>query len=229
MESKQPPVKTSEENSPSTTKVEQSVDASKVTSKSWYTKWWGIIIAILFFPVFLIWYSWATSKWPIAVKVIVTVVMSIILLSAIGGGSSKQPAQPQASTPNASESVKVNFIFDVPSLIGKNIDQVRQVLGQPIDGKQIEPTAQQLEKGVTEWNNTWERGNVSLVITYNPTTRVITDYFVDTDDQSGVTKNKKRLLEEGNLSDNASNYRLEYVKAIKDPNSFTGVKIIPAQ
>ena len=73
MESKQPPVKTSEENSPSTTKVEQSVDASKVTSKSWYTKWWGIIIAILFFPVFLIWYSWAKSKWPIAVKVIVTV------------------------------------------------------------------------------------------------------------------------------------------------------------
>lgn len=45
--------------------------------KPWYKKWWGIILAVVIFPYFLIWYAWEKSTWKHVTKVIVTVLCAL--------------------------------------------------------------------------------------------------------------------------------------------------------
>lgn len=54
----------------------------------WYKSWWGILIAIFFFPFFIIWYVWARSKLHKVLKVIITVIVGIIFISALVGDNS---------------------------------------------------------------------------------------------------------------------------------------------
>ncbi|HSX14762.1 MAG TPA: Ltp family lipoprotein [Candidatus Saccharimonadales bacterium] len=60
--------------------TEHQVD-EKSQGKQWYQKWWGIVLAILFFPVFGIWYIWAKSNWKTPLKILVTAVCGIIIIS----------------------------------------------------------------------------------------------------------------------------------------------------
>ena len=62
---------------------------------------------------------------------------------------------------------------------------------------------------------------------YTISNRKIVDFFISTDDPSGVTKDTTHLLKLGNLKQNDPKYKVEFVKAIKNPSVFTGVKIIP--
>lgn len=126
------------------------------------------------------------------------------------------------SQPSKEESSKISYIFDVPSLVGKNIDEIRNILGDPVDEEKnlAEPSKEQKDLGVSEWDNTFRKDSAELLITFNSDTRKIIDFFI-----SGTDKGK--LLEIGNLKEDANNYKLELVKAIKDPTQITGVKIIP--
>jgi len=45
---------------------------SEGTSKTWYKKWWGVIIAFLIWPYFLLWYLWAKSKFGTGAKIAIT-------------------------------------------------------------------------------------------------------------------------------------------------------------
>jgi len=119
------------------------------------------------------------------------------------------------------------YVFDVPALVGKNIDEIRVILGEPEDGKLKEPNDQQIELGTTEWNNTFEKGGKELLVTYNIKTRKVIDFFISTDDSSGATDNTRHLLELGNLTENDPRYKIEFVKAFIKPSVFTGVKAIP--
>ena len=139
-------------------------------------------------------------------------------------GSMTAPSQGtqnnQVGTNN--KSTKLEYVFDVPSLVGRNVDEVRSVLGEPTD-KDKEPTALQSQMGVDEWQNTFTKEGRELLVTYNPTTRKIVDFFIsknnaDTDDS---------LLEAGNLTEQDSRYKIEFVKALRNPSEFTGVKVMP--
>ena len=190
------------------------------------------MVAILLLPFFIIWYAWAKSGWSKGVKIGATVGAVIIIIIAMASSPKTEPNTQQTAQNNPTETKKVDepvqvvFIFDVPALLGKNIDEVRQTLGQPTDGALIEPTARQQELGATEvWDNTFEKDSQPLLVTFNPTSRDVIDYFISTDDPSGATKDKKKLLEVGNLKEGASNYSVEFVTAINDPSVYTGVKV----
>ncbi len=118
--------------------------------------------------------------------------------------------------------------FDVPSFWGKNIDQVKAILGTP---KDKEPTQQQIEFGAKQWDLTFVKNGKELLVTYKTADKQIVDFFVSTDDPSGATKDKKHLLdltfELTNVKENTPNLKIQLVPAFKDPNVFTGVKIIP--
>lgn len=58
-------------------------------------------------------------------------------------------------------------IFDVPSLMGKNIEEIRKELGTPID-KEIEPSNLQKKMKVDFWDNAYEKEGNTLLITFNP-------------------------------------------------------------
>ena len=122
---------------------------------------------------------------------------------------------------------EITVIFDLESLYRKNIDEIRTVLGEPTDGDFIEPTKQQIEFGASdEWNNTFNKGEYELLITFNVANRNIIDFFISTGNPSGKTKNTKKLEQILGIQ-NSTNYTVESVKSFKSPSYYTGIKVIP--
>lgn len=117
-----------------------------------------------------------------------------------------------------------HYVFDVPSLIGKDLDGIVAMLGTP---KGQDPTEQQIQLGVTEWDKTFVKDGKELLVTYTTSNRKVVDFFISTDDPSGSTTDTEHLLQMGNLQENDPKYKVEFVKAIKNPSSFTGIKVIP--
>jgi hypothetical protein len=74
----------------------------------------------------------------------------------------------------------IPVVFDLEKLYGKNIDEIRSILGNPIDGNHIEPTKQQINLGMAEdgWDNTFEKDGYDLLITYDVSTRNVIDFFI---------------------------------------------------
>lgn len=73
-------------------------------SKVWYKKWWGILIALGFWPIFAIWYAWRKSRWGNGVKIVATIVSAffgIVFVAAASpvppNSSSQQSAKPQTT------------------------------------------------------------------------------------------------------------------------------------
>ncbi len=134
----------------------------------------------------------------------------------MGGGGSTAAAPPPEPATAAAEPV----VFDVPALIGLSIEQVRETLGQPQD-RNPEPTELQLEAGAAnEWSNGFTREGQDLLVTFDPRTRRVIDLFLSGSDR-GV------LMQRGNLSSGAREYRIESVRALRDPSKITGITVLP--
>ncbi|MBI2008807.1 hypothetical protein HYS84_00160 [Candidatus Saccharibacteria bacterium] len=159
--------------------------------------------------------------------VIALVVFIIIVGAATGEKKEDKNTQTnqQPTTQSQPAEQKPKPAFDIPGLMGKNIDQTREILGAPADGSLTEPTAAQ--PSVDVWDNTFKKDGKELLVTYKPSTREVIDFFVSTDDPSGATKDTKKLLEISGLSENSPSYTIEFVKVINDPNSYTGIKATP--
>jgi hypothetical protein len=149
----------------------------------------------------------------------------IIFLGLIGKNAPSEQPKSQTEVKEQKET-KLAFVFDVPSLVGKNVDEIKKDLNS-YKKKPLEPTSDQIKLGVKEWEVEFEKDGKSLLVTYDIATKRIKDFFISSDDPSGKTKDKSHLLELGNLKENDSRYKIEFVKTLKDPSSFTGVKIIP--
>lgn len=166
--------------------------------------------------------SWA-KKHKVWTVIIALVILGVIG-SALGGESKKESSTPQqqpkpvTAAPEVVQETKPAFVFDIPTLVGKNIDEVRKMLGQPSDADP-EPNQQQIDLGTDEWYNSYKKDGVELTVTFNPKTRKITDFFLSGD-------NRAKLILQGNLKENQSTYRIEEVKALRG-GGITGIKIIP--
>ncbi|MBN1588015.1 MAG: hypothetical protein JW888_00705 [Pirellulales bacterium] len=129
------------------------------------------------------------------------------------------PGRDSSSDTAAPDVATAKPVYDVPSLIGKTIDEIRSTLGKPLDSE-IEPSELQLDTGVDQWENVFEKNGCQLLVTFDPRTRKVVDFFLEGNKQESV-------LRIGQLSADATDYRIEYVKAIRDPSAITGVKAIP--
>ena len=65
-------------------------------------------------------------------------------------------------TTQAKEVVQNNFIFDVPSLLHKNIDEVISVLGVPKDNSEL--TSEQMKLGDDKWSKEFEKNGYTIGI-----------------------------------------------------------------
>jgi len=202
--------------------------------KEWYKTWWGILILILFFPVALpvfgIWWIWKKTKINKPLKWVLTVFLSFVLMGVLSGIFST-PAAPNntTATPKKTEGKpKVVIVFDVPALFGKNIDEVKTILGAPNERATgfEEPTQQQLSLGTTQWENNFKKSDYTLIVTFNPISRTVVDYFV-TGSGNENGENKQKLLEISNLEEGSSEYSIEAVKMLKDPSKITGIVVTP--
>jgi len=150
----------------------------------------------------------------------ITIFLLILFIFNSCGNTSNNSEIKEAT--NTAQSLDV--IYDLPSLKGKNIDQVVEILGTPeVDNS--EPTNQQKQFGVNIWGKSYKRNGYELLINYYVGSRVIIDYFVPTNDPSGGTKNYDDLMQITNTFNNP-NVIIEPVKAYVDPSSYTGIKII---
>jgi hypothetical protein len=111
-------------------------------------------------------------------------------------------------------------LFDVPALIGKNIDDVRRMLGNPAD-KRLEPT----DATYNEWDNRFHKAGYTLLVTFNPKTREVIDFFLPTKDASGKTTDYNDLLNVSNTKVANQNYFVTPVAIAEYPGEYTGIKI----
>lgn len=157
-----------------------------------------------------------------------TIVLAIIFLFGLVGSTLEtQKEAPKEQTENTEQrqeapEQKVKPVFDIPALIGEDIDDVRTALGQPSDKSFIEPTEQQKQQGMgaEEWNNSYKKDGQELIVTFIPDTRRVVDFFI-----SGTDKNK--LLEIGGIDEDDASYRVELIKSLVNEDEITGIKVIP--
>lgn len=150
---------------------------------------------------------------------IMFIVIIIIALADVSGDARKKADQQNATNNQIEERNRevVVTVFDIPSLLGKDIDGVKKALGTL--SSDTEPTKQQLSMGITEWEKSYDKDGKSLLITYDAKTRKVKDYFI-----SGTEKND--LLTIGGVREEETNYTVKFVKSIKDPSTITGMKVI---
>lgn len=127
-----------------------------------------------------------------------------------------QPDPPRAMTRGST--VANSPPIDVAALCGLTIDDVRKVLGPPVDNDS-EPTALQIEVGIHEWDNNFEKGGRELLVTFDARNRRVIDFFVGGDNISEL----KRIWA---LDAKSEKYRLEPVKALRG-GGYTGIIIVP--
>jgi hypothetical protein len=158
----------------------------------------------------------------------------IFLLFWVIGQNALNSAKDRATTSHANEQglprgeeIK-GHIFDVPALLGKNVDEIEQTLGESekINGVVDEPTDLQLELGTTEWDRTWKKGGYELLVTYNVKTRQVKDFFIPLQ-SGGSASDINQLLRVGNLQKGAPEYTIKSVEALNEANTFTGIIVTP--
>lgn len=107
--------------------------------------------------------------------------------------------------------------FDIPSLIGKNIDQVRKVLGKS-DDTSPDPSDSSV-KGYTNWYN---KNGQELLIDFDPHTRKITRFYIHPD---VPYDNLEDVMKVGNLdSIETMNYIIE--PGYSFLRSYSSIKVI---
>jgi|AntRauTorckE6833_2_1112554.scaffolds.fasta_scaffold01778_11 hypothetical protein len=60
--------------------VDKTAKDNKAKEKEWYKHGWGLVVAVLFLPYFIVWYAWAKSSWIKNIKIAVTALVAIIIL-----------------------------------------------------------------------------------------------------------------------------------------------------
>lgn len=191
-------------------------------SNSWYEKKWAVVIlCIIFFPVGL-YGLWKNSSIKIGWKIGVFAFFALIIIANIADKNEGNVSDKKSSM-DKSDGKKLDILFDIPTLEGKNIDEIVKVWGIP--SSNTEPTKLQLKNGVNEWDKSYKKGGYELLITYNPKTRNVIDFFIGTKDSSGKTNNYTDLLQIANISENSKTIIVEPVKTVQDPEFYTGIKI----
>lgn len=214
----------------------------KVWYKKWWVILIGIIILLPFFwvvvPIGLIWLLATKGKnWSKKTRGLVgagLVIFLIIIIASAGSDDGKKKEVARQETPTSQPQVQEvkeetskpkeqaqqevqapQYMFDVPLLIDKNIDEVKATLGDPTDF--TPPTKQQLAM-MDMWDMGYTKDGTSLIIEYNPKNKVIFNFYIDGND-------KAKLLALGNLQEKSDKYVLDFVKNVSNQNEIFGVGI----
>lgn len=147
---------------------------------------------------------------------VLIVLALFILIGELGSSDTENPA-----TETQQEVASVHA-FDIPALLGKDIDALKQTLGTP--SYDTEPNAAQLQLGTDTWEKSWTKGEYDLMATYDVETKEVVDLFLGASSDAAFKRfeDTDYILATGNLSGNDSRYLVEFVKAKNGPG-YTGV------
>lgn len=153
------------------------------------------------------------KNWFLKHKILSGILLVIVVLTLKSAADAGKTARIEDQQKQTVQETKV--IFDIPSLVGKNIDEIIATIGEP--DKNSLPTDEQA-KITNEWSVEFTKENKILMVEYNLKSKVVKDLFISGD-------NKDELLTIGNLKENDPNYSLEFVKQQTDPTKITGVVV----
>lgn len=200
----------------------------KTVSSATILMWWGISIFLLIIGfgeqsvglilagVILLPITNSLSKkyLNLNLSVIARVLTAIILVGIISiVTSSFNYASQKAQENTVTESIDVSTVFDVPSLVGKDIVGLTEELGTP--NKNTEPTGTYKElSDVRTWEKIWEKDGYSLMATYDIDTKKVIDLFLGSDSDASliIFRNTNNILKVGNLVTDSPDYSIEFVK-----------------
>lgn len=130
-------------------------------------------------------------------------------------------------TPSVTPPLTVNRAFDVPALLGMNANQI----AKPLTGQTIRPdhdrTPRDLPTGATEAIYTYWHDTTALVVSYNPATLKVSNFFLKT--KHGLISDYTTLLKLANVSQYDKRMSIEPMASVDNPRLYTGVKLVPAQ
>ncbi|KKP79802.1 MAG: hypothetical protein A2271_02380 [Candidatus Moranbacteria bacterium RIFOXYA12_FULL_35_19] len=83
-------------------------EAQNSQKKEWYKNWWGVIVAIIILPIFVIWYIWAKTQWSNKAKWIATAFVIIFSMGTIGstGQDSTQTSNQKTTVSSPTQTQK---------------------------------------------------------------------------------------------------------------------------
>ena len=177
--------------------------------KKWYDKKWMVVVLILFlFPVGLFGF-FKGSAFGKTSKVILAALIGLIILIGVFAPADN----------NSVKKEKVVAVYDVPALLGKNIKEVKQILGTPINAS--EKITKEMKKGKQSVIAVYKKDSVELWVAYNMKTGKVENFFVPANNESGSVENIDTLLEKVNAS-----YSTDYeIEASGVEGAYVGVKI----
>ena len=130
-------------------------------------------------------------------------------------------------TPSVTPPLTVNRAFDVPALLGMNANQI----AKPLTGQTIRPdhdrTPRDLPTGATEAIYTYWHDTTALVVSYNPATLKVSNFFLKT--KHGLISDYTTLLKLANVSQYDKRMSIEPMASVDNPRLYTGVNLVPAQ
>lgn len=108
---------------------------------------------------------------------------------------------------------EVNQVFDIPPLVGKNLDELIAILGTPDEDSEPPATYVKLSDDRT-WDKAWYREGYSLSVSYNIDTGKVVDLFLGSNSDHSLTvfRDTNNILTVGNLSSTSTDYSVEFVK-----------------
>ncbi len=135
--------------------------------------------------------------------------------------------QPVSGIPTSSGTTQVTRAFNVPALLGMNADQI----ARPLAGQSIRPdhdrTPRELPTGETEAQYTYWYDTTALVVSYNPATLRVNNYFIKT--KHGLTADYESLLKLASVTKYDKRIGIEPIPSADNPKLFTGVKLVLQQ
>jgi hypothetical protein len=135
--------------------------------------------------------------------------------------------RPVSDTPTTTVVTPAPRAFDVPALLGLNVEQIDRPLSNSAARPEHDRTPRLLASGETESRYTYWHDTTALVVSYNPATLKVTSYFVKT--KHGLTSDYSTLLRLVGVSKYDKRLSIEPVASAEHPELYTGVNIIPNQ
>jgi hypothetical protein len=148
--------------------------------------------------------------------------LSLPLALLLGCASADLPA---TEAPSATKRPTTSRAFDVPALLGLNASQIVQPLNSQAIRAAHDQTPRELPAGGTEATYTYWRDTTALVVSYDPATLHVNNYFIKT--KCGRTADYTKLLKLANVSQYDKRLSVEPIAAVGNPQLYTGVKLVP--
>jgi hypothetical protein len=139
-------------------------------------------------------------------------IISLALLLLSSCAVADRPSSPTAGA----------AVFDVPTLLSQDIDQIRSSLLGKTQGRADDPNARQYQGGPSEWTKSFVRDTTTLLVSFNSQTRQVHDFFIRT--AHGRTNDYTTLLRLANVRSNDRRIRVEPMKAQTEPGLYSGVR-----